>query len=149
MGAPMSKDHLQEWEHDGVVYKHKPVIGETEAVLLGHVDKLCVDHRPFIDAARDEVDRSSKGKKWDKGERAEAIRTTAIEMATLKDGASTSEMLTIIDAIFDLFIVGWSCGVKFPEDGKPSALLGLQDKQAFYSYIQTQIRIGSADAKKS
>lgn len=85
---PISKKHSCKWTDptDGTEFEFAPVTGELEIDLYHAVSSVSVDPEPFIGNAEKALDAKHKGKRWKKGERENAVRTAAIQMAAQADG---------------------------------------------------------------
>jgi hypothetical protein len=115
-------------EGSGVTYQLAYVTEDREQAFFELQKQMGGVTNAYVEPATKAVDAEHKGKKWAKGERLDAIKEKARELAD--DATDTDEDvqsgLRISRAMIDFFVVGWEGGPKempkFPDDGKPGIL---------------------------
>ena len=147
MGIPISKNQTQTWEHDGVKYTHRPVVGLVEDRVFEVMEAMAIDHKPYIGDATKEVDAEHKGESWKKGERTKAIIERASSMASVNSSLDLAEQKKTFAQFFDELVTGWDADVEFPTDD-PSQCLQFRDLAAFFTHISRSMGLGDDDAKK-
>lgn len=127
MGIPRDPKATLKWvdPEEGVTYEFRYLLGKYQDEFFD-LKKESEDRvKPFLAAAEKLIAQESKGKRWKKGEKREAVSAKAAVLAEEDLGSNEKASLDYSRRLIDIFLVGWSHPKKklpaFPEE-HPSAL---------------------------
>jgi len=126
-------------EKSGITYKFAYLTGDRQDEFMRLQDTDNEKTLAYVQKAASEVEKI-KGKRWSKGEKQEAIKKRANELAGSTPSDSTDK-LKYSRSLIDIFLVGWEGkGLpKFP-DSKPSQYLLLGDVMKVSEMITDKVQ---------